>query len=101
MRILIFLSGLDGVPLLELPLEKEEELEEEEEEEEVEKGEDELISVCGDVTIGSWWSSYLSSFSSKIGRKSYFSSSSTYQSHAPSSLNSTSLLITIFSSLGL
>jgi hypothetical protein len=40
------------VPLLELPLEKEEELEEEEEEE-VEKGEDELISVCGDVTIGS------------------------------------------------
>jgi hypothetical protein len=39
------------VPLLELPLEKEEELEEEEEE--VEKGEDELISVCGDVTIGS------------------------------------------------
>jgi hypothetical protein len=41
------------VPLLELPLEKEEELEEEEEEEEVEKGEDELISVCGDVTIGS------------------------------------------------
>jgi hypothetical protein len=39
------------VSLLELPLEKEEELEEEEEE--VEKGEDELISVCGDVTIGS------------------------------------------------
>jgi len=51
LRILIFLSGLDGVPLLELPLEKEEELKEEEEE--VEKGEDELISVCGDVTIGS------------------------------------------------
>jgi hypothetical protein len=36
------------VPLFELPLEKEEELEEE-----VEKEEDELIGVCGDVTIGS------------------------------------------------
>jgi len=61
LRFLIFLGG---VPLLELSLEKEEEVE--------------LIGVYRGVTIGSWWSSYLSCSSSRIDKKSYFSLSLTF-----------------------
>jgi len=67
--LLIFLGGR-GLPLLELPLKEED------------KCEYEFIGDYGGVTIGSRWSLYIFSSSSRIGRKSYFLLSSTFQFNA-------------------
>jgi hypothetical protein len=67
--LLIFLGGR-GLPLLELPLKEED------------KCEFEFIGDYGGVTIGSRWSLYIFSSSSRIGRKSYFLLSSTFQFNA-------------------